>query len=58
MAHVKDRIVRLIEQEAAAKVAALSGEYVRSEPDHREAIQAAIQVERWLAERCRDCLDD
>jgi hypothetical protein len=58
MGQVKDRIIHLIEQEAAGKVAARSGEYVRAEPGRREALQAAIQVERWLAESCRDCLDD
>ncbi|MHC4520287.1 MAG: hypothetical protein ACYTAS_16985 [Planctomycetota bacterium] len=58
MGEVKDRIIRLIEQEAAAKVAAVAGEYVRTKPDRKEALQAAIQVERWLAKSCRDCLDD
>ena len=57
MGETKDRIVRLIEQAAARKVAEFSREYVSSPPGNKEAIQAAIDVERWLAQSCRDCLD-
>jgi len=53
MSELKDRIVRLIEQNAAKKVSELSGEYVRAKPAEKEAIQAAIDVERWLSESCR-----
>ena len=56
MGELKDRIVRLIEQNAARKVSDLSGEYVRAKPAEREAIQAGIDVERWLSESCEDCL--
>jgi len=56
MGELKDRIVRLIEQNAAKKVSQLSGEYVRAKPEERETIQAAIEVERWLSESCRECL--
>ena len=57
MGETKDRIVRLIEQEAARKVAELSREYVSSSHNDKEAIQAAMDVERWLVESCQDCLD-
>ena len=57
MGELKDRIVRLIEQNAAKKVSELSGEYIRAKPEEKEAIQAAIDVERWLAESCQDCLE-
>jgi len=57
MGELKDRIVRLIEQNAAKKVSHLSGEYVRAKPEERERIQAAIEVERWLSESCRECLE-
>jgi hypothetical protein len=57
MGQTKDRIVRLIEQAAATKVAKLAHEYVSSPPSDKEAIQAGIEVERWLGESCRDCLD-
>ena len=57
MGELKDRIVRLIEQNAARKVSELSGEYIRAKPAEREAIQAAIDIERWLSEGCRECLE-
>ena len=57
MGELKDRIVRLIEQNAAKKASELSGEYVRAKPDEKEAIQAAIDVERWFSESCQECLD-
>jgi len=57
MGELKDRIVRIIEQNAARKVSELSSEYIRAKPEEKEAIQAAIDVERWLSESCQDCLD-
>ncbi len=57
MGELKDRIVRLIEQNAAEKVSQLSVEYVRAKPAEMEVIQAAIDIERWLSESCRECLE-
>ena len=57
MGELKDRIVHLIEQNAAKKASELSGEYVRAKPDEKEAIQAAIAIERWLSESCHKCLE-
>jgi hypothetical protein len=57
MGELKDRIVRLIEQNAARKVSDLSGEYVRAKPAEKEVIQAAIDIERWLSESCQECLE-
>jgi len=56
MSKLKDQIIQLIERNARSKVAALASEYVRAEPEEREAIQAGIEIERWLAETCQDCL--
>ena len=56
MGELKDRIIRLIEQNAAKKVSDLAGEYVRAKPEEKEAIIAAIEVERCLAESCQECL--
>ena len=56
MGKQKDQIIRLIEQNAARKVSKLSGEYVRAKSGQKEAILAAIDVERTLAESCRQCL--
>ena len=57
MGETKDRIVRLIEQEAARKVAALSRAYVTAPPSHKEAVLAALEIERWVAEGCRECFE-
>ena len=56
MGELKDRIIRLIEQDAVKKVAQLSGEYVRAKSGQKEAICDAIKVERCLAESCQECL--
>ena len=56
MGKLKDRIIRLIEQGAAKKVSQLSGEYVRAKPGQKEAVAAGIEVERYLAESCQECL--
>ena len=56
MGELKDRIIRLIEQNAAKKVSNLSGEYVRAKSKEKEAIQAGIEIERWVAESCQECL--
>lgn len=58
MGELKDRIIRLIEQNAAAKVAELSNEFVRAKSGEKEAIAAGIEVERWLSESCREYLDN
>ena len=57
MSKLKDQIIRLIEQNARRKVAVLASEYVRAKPEEREAIQAGIEIERWLAETCHECLE-
>ena len=57
MGELKDRIIHLIEQNAAKKVAELSGEYVRAKSGQKEAIAAGIDIERELAESCQECLD-
>jgi hypothetical protein len=56
MGELKNRIIRLIEQNAAKKASDLSGEYVPSKPEEKEAIQAGIELERYLAESCRQSL--
>ncbi|MGD8501350.1 MAG: hypothetical protein PVJ86_11930 [Phycisphaerales bacterium] len=56
MGELKDRIIRLIEQNAAKKVSDLSGEYVRAKPGQKEGIHAAIEVERDLSESCQESL--
>ena len=56
MSKLKDRILRLIRDKAAREVGALAGQYLRVRPEEREAVQAGIDIERWLAEACQECL--
>ena len=58
MSKLKDQILRLIQNNAAKKVAALASEYIRAKPEEREAIQAGISIERWLEEVCQECLEN
>ena len=57
MTKFKNQRVHAIEINAAAKMADLAGRYVHAAPEEKEAIQAGLDVERWLAESCRECLD-
>ena len=57
MSKLKDQIIQLIEQDANRKVAAFASEYVRAKSEEREAIQAGIRFERWLADSCRESLE-
>jgi len=54
MGELKDRIIRLIEQNAAKKVSDLAGEYVRAESGEKEALASGIEFERWLCESCQE----
>ncbi|MBN2269962.1 MAG: hypothetical protein JXN61_05065 [Sedimentisphaerales bacterium] len=56
MTELTDQMLYLVQANAAAKLADLSNRYVHAQPSEREAIQAAIQFERWLVESCEDCL--
>ena len=57
MNQLKRQILRIIGQNAAARAAALSGEYIRAKPEEKEAVVAGIDFERWLSEVCEVCLD-
>jgi hypothetical protein len=57
MTKLQDQILRIIQQNAARKVGLLANRYVRASPAEKEAIQAGIQIERWLSETCQDCLN-
>lgn len=53
MKKLKDRMVELIKDNAQQKVADLSCRYAQAKSEDKEAIQAGIEFERWLAESCR-----
>ena len=57
MSKLKDQIVRLIEQDARARVAELASSYPHAQPEEREEIMAGIEFERWLADTCAFCLE-
>ena len=57
MTKLKDQLLRIIQQNADRKVALLANEYVKASLDEKEAIQAGIQIERWLSESCQQCLN-
>jgi hypothetical protein len=57
MNQLKRQILRIIAQKAAARAAALSREYIKANPEDREAIVAGIDFERWLSETCEFCLN-
>ena len=54
----KDRIIRLIRARAESEVEKLAGDFARSASADKEAILAALKIERWLAESCTDALDE
>ena len=57
MTKLKDRMVRLIQQDAAEKMAAYAGEMIRGAPEEKEQILAGLDFERWLEQSCRECLN-
>ena len=57
MTEWKKCIVRRIEQNARQRMAMLANNYLQAKPEEREEIQAGIEIERWLAGTCRECLE-
>ena len=53
---VKKQILRAIEAKAQREVEHLAGEFARAASGEREEIFAALEIERWLAESCRELL--
>ncbi len=57
MTEQKKRVLRQIEQKARWRMAQLANSYLHVPPEQREEVQAGIEIERWLAETCRECLE-
>ena len=53
---LKRQLLRIIDQKAIARAAALSREYINAAPGEKEAIQAGIEFERWLTQISQECL--
>jgi hypothetical protein len=58
MTGLKDQMLRAVAHNSANKVAELAGEFVHAAPQEKEAIQAGIDFERWLAETCQEYLEE
>ena len=56
MNELKNRILGRIGHEAARKVSILSDQYLRAPSGQKEALHAALETERWLAQSCQECL--
>jgi len=56
MTEWKKRMLWRIEQKAHQRMAKLANSYLHVPPEQREEIQAGIEIERWLAETCREGL--
>jgi len=54
---IKKQMLKQVAQRAAARAAALSMQYMKADPEDREAIMAGIRFEKWLSETCQFCLD-
>lgn len=57
MTNLKDRMVQLIQRNAAKNTADLASELVRAKPEEKEQILAGIDFERWLQQCCQECLN-
>jgi len=53
---LKRQFLRQVGQRSAARAAALSRQYLKAEPENREAIMAGIDFERWMTKVCEFCL--
>lgn len=58
MTNLKVQILARIEAEARREAAILAGQFARAASEDREAILAALQYEQWLADSCREAIDD
>ena len=57
MDKLKDKIIRLIQQNSIKRAGKLSGEYIQAKPEEKETIIAGIEFEKWMAEACQMCLE-
>jgi hypothetical protein len=53
----KKRKLQEIEAKARREAAYLAGEFARAASAEKEEILAALELERWLAQSCREVLD-
>jgi len=56
--NVKDIKLEQIRRRSLTEARQLAGEFARAASEDREAILAALEFEKWLAESCADALAD
>lgn len=54
--YVRDAALALIALNAEREARILAGQFARAASEEREDLLAALELERWLAESCWDCL--
>jgi len=54
MDKTKDILLEVIRERAEREAACLAGEFARAASEEREALLAAMEFERWLAECCAE----
>jgi len=54
----KDILLEAVRRKAESEARYLAGEFARAAAEDKEAILAALEFEKWLAESCWDCGDD
>ena len=54
----KDNMIRLIEADARQKVADFSIAFARAPSEEKETYLAAMEFERWVADTCRESLQE
>ena len=52
----KDILLDAIRRNSERNLGRLASEVVRAASEEKEVILADMQLERWLAENCRECL--
>ena len=53
----KDILLERIRRKSEREAARLAGEFARAASEEKEEILAALEIEKWLAESCAECLD-
>ena len=51
----KNVLLKAIQRRSEQKVRQLSKELVHAASEQKEAVLAGLEIERWLAESCRNC---
>jgi len=55
MIPVKEAMLEVVRRRAEAEARRLSREFARGAAEDKEAILAALEFEKWLAEGCAEC---